>query len=362
MANGTDYYKVLGVDKKASQEEIKKAYRKLARQYHPDTQPGRPKAEERFKEISAAYDVARRSGQAQAVRPRRLDLRRRQPVRRRRRRAAASDAATSAAFSDILSGPLRRRRGGARRRAHAAGAPSAGATSRPTVSLSFDQAIEGAQVPLSVADARGVPDLPRHRRQAGHLADRLPGLPGPRRRVPGPGPVLDLPAVLALRRLGDGHRGPVPDLPRRRAAAHELKKYKVNIPAGRQGGLAGPAGRQGRGRACAAARPATSTWSPASRSRRSSSARATTSRSRCRSRSPRRSAAPTSRCRRCTAPRSCACRGGHQARHRPAAARRGPAARSAAAAAATSTTASSSTSRGPLARAVRGASTGCRRS
>src|ERR671926_1734790 len=56
MANGTDYYKVLGVDKKASQEEIKKAYRKLARKYHPDTNKD-PGAEERFKEISEAYDV-----------------------------------------------------------------------------------------------------------------------------------------------------------------------------------------------------------------------------------------------------------------------------------------------------------------
>ena len=49
-----DLYKTLGVDKKATPEEIKKAYRKLAREYHPDTNPGDAKAEERFKEISAA--------------------------------------------------------------------------------------------------------------------------------------------------------------------------------------------------------------------------------------------------------------------------------------------------------------------
>src|ERR671932_1270615 len=53
---GDDYYKVLGVDRKASQDDIKKAYRKLARQYHPDTNKA-PGAEERFKEISEAYDV-----------------------------------------------------------------------------------------------------------------------------------------------------------------------------------------------------------------------------------------------------------------------------------------------------------------
>ncbi len=57
MADRPDYYKVLGVGKNASEEEIKKAYRKLARQYHPDRNAGDKKAEERFKEISQAHDV-----------------------------------------------------------------------------------------------------------------------------------------------------------------------------------------------------------------------------------------------------------------------------------------------------------------
>src|SRR5512142_1273048 len=57
MADRPDYYKVLGVGKNASDAEIKKAYRKLARQYHPDRNSGDKKAEERFKEISQAYDV-----------------------------------------------------------------------------------------------------------------------------------------------------------------------------------------------------------------------------------------------------------------------------------------------------------------
>src|SRR5271169_3225403 len=52
-----DYYKTLGVGKNASDAEIKKAYRKLARQYHPDRNQGDKKAEERFKEISQAHDV-----------------------------------------------------------------------------------------------------------------------------------------------------------------------------------------------------------------------------------------------------------------------------------------------------------------
>lgn len=52
-----DYYKVLGVSSDAEAKDITKAYRKLARKYHPDANPDDPTAEERFKEVSAAYDV-----------------------------------------------------------------------------------------------------------------------------------------------------------------------------------------------------------------------------------------------------------------------------------------------------------------
>ena len=50
-------YEVLGVKPDASAEEIRTVYRKLAKQYHPDLNPGKPAAEERFKAVSAAYDL-----------------------------------------------------------------------------------------------------------------------------------------------------------------------------------------------------------------------------------------------------------------------------------------------------------------
>ena len=57
MADKRDYYEVLGVEKNASEGEIKKAYRKLAMKYHPDQNPGDKAAEEKFKEINEAYEV-----------------------------------------------------------------------------------------------------------------------------------------------------------------------------------------------------------------------------------------------------------------------------------------------------------------
>jgi len=52
-----DYYKILGVERKASEDEIRKAYRKLAKQYHPDYNPNDKQSEDRFKEINEAYEV-----------------------------------------------------------------------------------------------------------------------------------------------------------------------------------------------------------------------------------------------------------------------------------------------------------------
>src|SRR5215467_5908229 len=56
-AMAQDYYQTLGVDRKAAAEDIRKAYRKLARKHHPDLNPGDKSAEDRFKKVQEAYDV-----------------------------------------------------------------------------------------------------------------------------------------------------------------------------------------------------------------------------------------------------------------------------------------------------------------
>jgi molecular chaperone DnaJ len=144
MATRPDYYKALGVDKKASADEIKKAYRKLARRYHPDRNPGDKAAEERFKEISQAHDVLG------------------DPEKRKQYDSGTGPFATggpgggfggfgnfdfdASSMGDILSNLFGGGGRGQRQRQRA----ERGGDLEAAVSISFDQAIAGAQVPLSV--------------------------------------------------------------------------------------------------------------------------------------------------------------------------------------------------------------------
>src|SRR5438270_6986785 len=144
MAARPDYYKALGVDKKAGADEIKKAYRKLARRYHPDRNPDDKAAEAHFKEVSQAYDVLG------------------DPEKRKQYDSGTGAFATggpgggfggfgnfdfdATSMGDILSNLF----GGGGRAQRQRSRAERGGDLEAAVSISFDQAIAGAQVPLSV--------------------------------------------------------------------------------------------------------------------------------------------------------------------------------------------------------------------
>jgi molecular chaperone DnaJ len=141
-----DLYSVLGVEKKASPDEIKKAYRKLARKYHPDTNSGDTQAEERFKEISAAYDVLGDPDKRKQYD--RGGLFGGGGARPGGPGGTGGPNFDPGSFSDILSNLFG---GGAAGRTSQRG-PRAerGRDLEAEVSISFEQAIDGAQIPLTV--------------------------------------------------------------------------------------------------------------------------------------------------------------------------------------------------------------------
>jgi molecular chaperone DnaJ len=227
-----DLYDVLGVDRKASADEIKKAYRKLARRYHPDRNPGDEASEERFKEVQGAYDVLSdadkrkeydRGGLFGAGRPGGAGG------------GAGGGFADAGSFSDILSNLF----GGGSGGGAAGGRTTGGRRPRPEkgrdleaeVSITFDQALEGAQIPLAVptsqrcATCHGTGAKPGTspkvcpRCQGRGLESQGQGLfsiSQPCSRCGGAGTVIESPCPTCS---GSG-------------AVKTVKRYRVNIPAG----------------------------------------------------------------------------------------------------------------------------------
>jgi molecular chaperone DnaJ len=157
MAARPDYYKVLGVGKNASDTEIKKAYRKLARKYHPDQNAGDKQAEEKFKEVSQAYDVL-------SDPDKRKDYDRGgSPFAGFSAPGGFDPSAFSGGISDILSN-LFGGAGGGPGGAGRGGGPRGRTTSvqrgrdlETEVSLDFDQAVEGTQVSLAIPTSQPCP-------------------------------------------------------------------------------------------------------------------------------------------------------------------------------------------------------------
>jgi molecular chaperone DnaJ len=227
-----DLYKTLGVDKKASAEDIKKAHRKLVRQWHPDRNPGDAAAETKFKEIQAAYDVLG-------------DPEKRKQYDRGGLFGSGGPGAGGGAggfdagsFSDIFSnifggggGPGGGPAGGNRQ--HGPVGPHHDLEA--SVSISFQQAIEGAQIPLQVPTSQTCGTCRGAGAKPGTSPSICPRCQGrgieaqgqglfsisqPCRRCEGTGTIVEHPCPTC------GGSG----------ATRTVKKYRVNIPAGVQDG------------------------------------------------------------------------------------------------------------------------------
>jgi len=235
MAARKDYYRALGVEKKASPEELKKAYRKLARQYHPDRNNGDSKAEARFKEIAEAYDVLgdpeKRKQYDRGVGPYGAGG----PSAGGFGTGGFDPGAFGGNVSDILSN-LFGSAGGA-----GGGTRTGGRTGRQRaqqgrdleteVRLSFDQAVQGAQVPLAVPTSAPCPTCRGTGAKPGTAPKICPVCNG--RGVEAEGQGLFSIAQPCSRCGGSGTVIEDPcDTCRGAGVTRTVKRYRVNIPAG----------------------------------------------------------------------------------------------------------------------------------
>src|SRR3954468_11231821 len=216
-----DPYKTLGVAKNASDDEIKKAYRKLARENHPDRNPGDSAAEERFKDIQGAYDILSDAEKRKAYDsgggifggggfdP------------------GAFRGGNFGGFGDILSDLF----GNAGRPGGGPARPERGRDLETDVHVSFEQAMEGAQVPVSVPLSAPCPTC--------HGTGAKPGTsPTICTRCQGRGVEAESQGLFSISQpcrqcggTGTEIKDPCPTC-QGTGRTRQVKRYRVNIPAG----------------------------------------------------------------------------------------------------------------------------------
>ncbi|MGH3498992.1 MAG: molecular chaperone DnaJ [Nocardioidaceae bacterium] len=150
-----DFYKVLGVAKDASASDVKKAYRKLARENHPDSHPGDTKAEERFKEVSEAYAVLSSADKRKEYDEQRSAFGSVPGGFHFPGGGGTSGGGMQFDFSDLFDGIFRGGSGGARTRTTSPG--RRGADVETEARISFDQSVSGVTVPLRMTSDEPCP-------------------------------------------------------------------------------------------------------------------------------------------------------------------------------------------------------------
>ncbi|MDL4773722.1 molecular chaperone DnaJ [Actinomadura xylanilytica] len=188
-----DYYKVLGVSKTASQDEIKKSYRKLARKFHPDANKGDSDAEDRFKEVSEAYDVLsddKRRKEYDGVRSMPSGFRGGQQgggfgfdlgdLFGQQGGQGGAGGGTGERIGDLFGGLFNRGGGGGTGTRPTSGARRArrGADVETDVTLSFGRAMNGVTVPIKLTSEAGCPSCHGTGAKAGTVPRVCPNCEG----------------------------------------------------------------------------------------------------------------------------------------------------------------------------------------
>ncbi|MBA2580648.1 MAG: molecular chaperone DnaJ [Thermoleophilaceae bacterium] len=235
MAAVKDPYKTLGVERKASDEDIKKAYRKLAREYHPDRNPDNASAEDRFKEVQEAYsilsdtDKRKQYDSGGGIFGQGFDP---NAYRRGGGAGAGTGAGTGPGFggigdilSDLFGGAGGSAGGGPRPR------PERGRDLETEVHVSFEQAMQGAQVPVSVSLSAPCPTCLGTGARPGTQPTVCPRCQGRGIESQGQGLFSISQPCSLCGGTGTQITDPCPTCSGS-GATRQVKRYRVNIPAG----------------------------------------------------------------------------------------------------------------------------------